>query len=96
MELEPALRFGLGINAPFGLKTDYDPTWVGRFQAINSKIQTVNLNPSLAYQMNDSVSLGVRPELSAHHRRSDQCGELQRGGFCSRWCSFIGGDWRGR
>lgn len=59
MEVEPALRVGLGINAPFGLKTDYDPTWVGRFQAITSKIQTVNLNPSLAYQMNDSVSLGL-------------------------------------
>jgi len=59
MEIEPALRFGLGINAPFGLKTDYDPTWVGRFQAITSKIQTINLNPSLAYQMNDSVSLGL-------------------------------------
>lgn len=59
MEVEPALRVGLGINAPFGLKTDYDPTWVGRFQAITSKIQTINLNPSLAYQMNDSVSLGL-------------------------------------
>ncbi len=59
MEVEPALRVGLGINAPFGLKTDYDPTWAGRFQAITSKIQTVNLNPSLAYQMNDSVSLGL-------------------------------------
>jgi long-chain fatty acid transport protein len=59
MEIEPALRFGLGINAPFGLKTDYDPTWIGRFQAITSKIQTVNLNPSLAYQANDKISLGV-------------------------------------
>lgn len=59
VELEPALRFGLGIFMPFGLQTDYDPTWVGRFQAITSKIQTVNLNPSLAYQMNDSVSLGI-------------------------------------
>lgn len=59
MELEPALRFGLGINAPFGLQTEYDPTWVGRFQAIKSKIQTINLNPSVSYQMNDSVSLGI-------------------------------------
>ncbi len=58
-EIDPALRFGLGINAPFGLKTEYDPTWMGRFQAINSKIQTVNVNPSVSYQMNDSVSLGV-------------------------------------
>ena len=58
-EIDPALRFGLGINAPFGLKTEYDPTWMGRFQAITSKIQTVNVNPSLSYQMNDSVSLGL-------------------------------------
>ncbi len=58
-EIDPALRFGLGINAPFGLKTEYDPTWMGRFQAITSKIQTVNVNPSVSYQMNDSVSLGL-------------------------------------
>lgn len=59
MEIEPALRFGLGINAPFGLQTEYDSTWAGRYQAIKSKLQTVNLNPSLAYQMNDNVSLGI-------------------------------------
>lgn len=59
MELEPALRFGLGINAPFGLQTEYDPTWIGRFQAIKSSLETVNLNPSVSYQMNDSISLGL-------------------------------------
>jgi long-chain fatty acid transport protein len=58
-EIEPALRFGLGINVPFGLKTEYDPTWIGRFQAITSKLQTINVNPSLSYQMNDVTSLGI-------------------------------------
>ena len=58
-EIEPALRFGLGINVPFGLKTQYDPDWVGRFQAIDSKIQTINLNPSLSYELDDMVSLGI-------------------------------------
>jgi len=57
-EVDPALRLGLGINVPFGLKTEYDPTWVGRFQAIDSKIQTVNLNPSVSYQVNDITSFG--------------------------------------
>lgn len=59
MEVDPALRLGLGINAPFGLQTEYDSTWIGRFQAIKSRIETINLNPSVAYQMNDSVSLGL-------------------------------------
>ena len=58
-EIEPVLRFGLGINVPFGLKTEYDPDWIGRFQAIDSKIQTININPSLSYEMNDMVSLGI-------------------------------------
>jgi long-chain fatty acid transport protein len=58
-ELDSAWRFGVGINVPFGLQTEYDSTWVGRFQAIKSSLQTINLNPSVSYQVNDSVSLGA-------------------------------------
>lgn len=50
---------GLGIGAPFGLKTDYDASWVGRFRATMSEVKTVNLNPSLAYKVNEKVSLGI-------------------------------------
>lgn len=58
-EINPAMRFGLGLNVPFGLQTNYDANWIGRFQAVKSKIQTINLNPSLSYQVNDSLSLGM-------------------------------------
>lgn len=59
MEVDPKLRVGLGINSPFGLQTEYTPTWVGRTNAIKSKLETINLNPSVAYQVNDSLSLGA-------------------------------------
>ena len=59
MEVIPALRVGLGVNAPFGLQTDYDANWIGRFQAMKSKIQTINLNPSVSYDVNETVSLGA-------------------------------------
>lgn len=59
MELNPQTHVGLGINAPFGLQTQYDANWIGRFQAVKSKIQTVNLNPSVSYQVNDAVSVGA-------------------------------------
>ncbi len=59
MEVNSALRAGLGINAPFGLQTEYDANWIGRFQAIRSKIETVNLNPSASYQVNDNLSIGA-------------------------------------
>jgi long-chain fatty acid transport protein len=59
MEVNPQTRIGLGINAPFGLKTEYDANWIGRFQAKKSKIQTVNLNPSVSFDVNEMVSLGA-------------------------------------
>lgn len=59
MEINPALKIGFGVNAPFGLQTNYDAGWIGRFQAVKSKIQAINLNPSISYQVSDHVSLGA-------------------------------------
>jgi long-chain fatty acid transport protein len=50
---------GLGIGAPFGLKTEYDAGWIGRFRATKSEIKTLNVNPSIAFKLNDTVSIGV-------------------------------------
>jgi len=52
------LAFGFGLNAPFGLVTEYDDPWVGRFQGIRSKLTAINANPALAYRLNDSVAVG--------------------------------------
>lgn len=29
--LTPAIKVGVAVNAPFGLKTEYDDGWIGRF-----------------------------------------------------------------
>jgi len=50
--------FGIGINAPFGLVTDYNDNWQGRYHALRSDLKTVNINPSLAFKANDKLSLG--------------------------------------
>ena len=57
--LTPDVHLGVGMNAPFGLKTEYDPTWAGRAQAIKSELKTINLNPSIAWKVNDALSLGA-------------------------------------
>jgi long-chain fatty acid transport protein len=59
MDVNPQMKFGLGINAPFGLKTDYEAGWAGRFQALKSEVKTINVNPTLSYQLNEMVSLGL-------------------------------------
>src|SRR5712692_5753668 len=58
MDINPSWKFGLGVNSPFGLKTEYDSQWIGRLQGIKSELQTININPSLAYRISDTVSVG--------------------------------------
>ncbi len=49
---------GIGMTAPWGLVTEYDEGWAGRFQAIKSGIKTINLNPGVSYKATDSLALG--------------------------------------
>jgi long-chain fatty acid transport protein len=51
--------FGLGVNVPFGLVTEYDDDFLGRFQGIKSKVETINVNPALSWRVNDEFTLGV-------------------------------------
>jgi long-chain fatty acid transport protein len=52
-------RFGLGVTVPFGLVTDYDSDWVGRYHALRSIVRTIDLNPQVAFRINDHVSVGA-------------------------------------
>ena len=58
MDLSPRMHFGVGISVPFGLKTEYDSDWIGRFQGIMSKVETLNINPSLSYKLSETASIG--------------------------------------
>jgi len=57
--LNPDLVFGLGINAPFGLSTEYESGWVGRYHAVKSELKSVNINPSIAWRLDDRWSFGA-------------------------------------
>ncbi|HEY2969558.1 MAG TPA: outer membrane protein transport protein [Casimicrobiaceae bacterium] len=50
--------FGLGVNVPFGLETEYDSDWLGRFQAVKSKIETINVNPVLSWEPTKNLTVG--------------------------------------
>lgn len=57
-DLTEQLKFGVGVGTPFGLKTEYDRNWIGRFQGVKSELKTININPSLAWKVNEQWSLG--------------------------------------
>lgn len=57
-DIAPRLKAGIGINSPFGLKTEYPADWIGRYHAIDSVLKSLNINPSIALKVRDRVSLG--------------------------------------
>lgn len=52
------IYIGLGVGAPFGLRTEYDNPWIGAAQSISFDIKTMNVNPSVAWRAADWVSFG--------------------------------------
>lgn len=50
---------GLAITTPFGAYSRYDQTWQGFDRANKTSIDSKNINPSLAYQLTDKLSLGA-------------------------------------
>ena len=50
---------GIGAFAPFGLGTDWDKDWVGRYTSTYAEVATIHIQPTVAYKVNDKVSVGV-------------------------------------
>ncbi|MCG5548724.1 OmpP1/FadL family transporter [Halorhodospira halochloris] len=57
-DIAPGLRFGLGINVPYGMETDYPEDWVGRYDAVNTDLMTIDINPALGWRVNEQLALG--------------------------------------
>jgi long-chain fatty acid transport protein len=59
MAINDDWHIGIGINAPFGLKTDYDTGWLGRYQALESEIKTININPAVGWRATKDFWVGA-------------------------------------
>lgn len=57
--ISPSLRVGVGVSPTFGNKTEYTPDFLGRNSAISTKWEQTNINPSIAYKLNDKVSVAA-------------------------------------
>ncbi len=53
------MKFGLGINSPFGLVTNYEDGWKGRYSEITTSVKGVNVNPSVAKIVAPGLSIGA-------------------------------------
>ena len=80
------MTFGLAVNAPYGLETEYDDDWVGRYHGLKSAVITLNINPSIGWKVNDRVAIGggvsiqyVKAELTSAIDSAALCLKLANG-----------------
>lgn len=91
-ELKPGVLWaGVGINAPFGLKTEWDGTWVGRFHAVKSEVRSVNVNPALAWRIGDRLTLGAG--FNAMRFDAELSNAARLGPATERFVTVEGDDW---
>lgn len=50
---------GFGVSAPFGLGSEYDDEFFGRFSSVKTELRTIDFQPALAYRPVDWLSIGV-------------------------------------
>ncbi|MGE4408761.1 OmpP1/FadL family transporter, partial [Pseudomonas sp.] len=62
---------GVGIYVPFGLITDYEGGYQGRYFGDYSEVRVVTVQPTVSYRFNEKLSVGFGPTIN----RID--GELQ-------------------
>lgn len=72
-------RIGVGVSATFGNKTDYSTTFLGRFQGNYVDLKALNINPSVAWRVNDQLSIGAG--ISFVKLEGDIQQQLPIGGF---------------
>jgi long-chain fatty acid transport protein len=70
--LEQNVKFGVGVNVPFGVETDYRDGWIGRYHALHSKVLALNVNPALAWEITRLIARR-RPASAIHYRTDHQC-----------------------
>jgi long-chain fatty acid transport protein len=76
--VDPDLKLGLSVNVPFGLTTEYDPSWAGRYHGIKSHLQTLDITPAIAYRLAPKFSVGG---AFVARRASAQLSQAVDGGY---------------
>ena len=55
----PTVKLGASLTSPFGGLLNYDTHWVGRYNVQQMQLYTINVNPSISWQANEWISVGV-------------------------------------
>lgn len=57
------LTFGLGVYVPYGLTSQWTDDFPGRFSAKKASLQTIYVQPNVAFELSDAWSVGLGPVI---------------------------------
>ncbi|MBV1776969.1 OmpP1/FadL family transporter [Burkholderiaceae bacterium DAT-1] len=57
-KMDDALSVGVAAFVPYGDAISYDENWAGRYNIIETKLESFNINPSFALKVNDRLRIG--------------------------------------
>jgi long-chain fatty acid transport protein len=55
----PDWAFGIGFTSPFGLGSEWDPNWVGKYLAVGITLKVFTISPEAAYKLLDNLSVSA-------------------------------------
>ena len=57
------LAYGLGVYVPYGLTSQWRDDFPGRFTALKASLQTIYVQPNIAFQVTEGWSVGLGPVI---------------------------------
>lgn len=82
---------GIGVTAPFGLGSDYGDNWFGRFDSTKTELKVIDIQPTIAYKINDMISIGAGVNIA--HSSADLRNRVILGGATEANSKLEGDDW---
>ncbi|KJH83161.1 outer membrane protein transport protein [Pseudomonas sp. KSR10] len=62
--LDDKWAVGVGIYVPFGLITDYESGFSGRYHGDYSEVRVITVQPTVSYRFNEKLSVGFGPTIN--------------------------------
>jgi len=62
--LSDKLKVGVSAHNYFGLALDWDDSWIGRYSSVNVAVLAPQVQPTVAYKVNDWLSVGAGAALT--------------------------------
>ena len=82
-QVNESVWLGLSINTPFGLVTQNPYSWAGQAFGRTSKVESINVTPTLGYRFNDQFSVAAGVQIMQFKVRLTSANGVGLGTFAS-------------